>query len=146
MSTSCDAVRMAALARLDGESASLTPEELDAHTASCGSCHAALASLAAVHAALDRVDYEHLDVDLWPAVRHGLAPDARSRKTEIGSLLGLAAAVVTWRLAQLVLDLPAPVVNSIVPLVLIVVVFRLFTGDPFAIRSSSHFLQQEGAS
>ena len=36
-------------------------------------CQAALAGLTALHGSLDRVDYERLDVDLWPAVRQRLA-------------------------------------------------------------------------
>jgi hypothetical protein len=37
------------------------------------------------------------------------------------------------------------VVNSIVPLALLVLVFRQLTGDPFAIRADRHQLQREGA-
>ena len=44
--------------------------------------------------------------------------------------------LVAWRLAQLLLDVPAPVVNSVVPLALIVVVLRRLAGDPFALRLS----------
>ena len=64
---------------------------------------------------------------------------------ESRAILGLSAALGAWRLAQLLLDLPAPVVNSVVPLALIVVVLWYFTGDPFAIRASSQQLQREGA-
>ena len=142
----CDEVRMAALARLDGEPARLTSEEVDAHTAGCGACQAALAGFTALHASLDRVEYERLNVDLWPAVRQRLAADSSYRTAEIWALLGLTAALVAWRLAQLLLEWPAPVVNSIVPLVLIVVVLRRLTGDPFAIQSASHLRQQEGVS
>ncbi len=142
----CDEVRMAALARLDGEPAHLTSEEVDAHTASCGACHAAVAGFTALHESLERVDYERLNVDLWPAVLERLAADSSHRTAEIWALLGLTAALVAWRLAQLLLEWPAPVVNSIVPLALIVVVLRRLTGDPFAIRSSLHLRQQEGAS
>jgi hypothetical protein len=136
---------MAVLARLDGEPARLTPEEVDAHTASCGACQTALAGLTALHAALDRVDYERLDVDLWPTVQRRLAPGSSYRR-EGAAILGLAAVLVAWRLAQLLLDWPAPVVNSVVSLAMIVVVLRRLTGDPFAIRSASHLLQQEGVS
>jgi predicted anti-sigma-YlaC factor YlaD len=142
----CDEVRMAALARLDGEPARLTSEEVDAHAAGCTACQAALADLAGLHAALGRVEYERLDVDLWPAVRQRITSDSSHRVAEIRVLLVLTAALVAWRLAQLLLDWPAPVVNSIVPLALIFVVLRRLTGDPFAIQNSSHLLQQEGTS
>jgi hypothetical protein len=142
----CDEVRMAVLARLDGEQATLTSEEVDAHSASCDACQLALGDFRTLHGSLDRVDYERLDLDLWPTVRQRLGADASSRAAESGALLGLTAALVAWRLAQLLLEWPAPVINSIVPLVLIVVVLRWLTGDPFAIRTSSHSLQQEGVS
>jgi hypothetical protein len=145
-SPGCDEVRMAALARLDGEPARLTAGEIDAHTAGCAECQAALAGLTALHGSLDRVDYEGLDADLWPAVRQRLAADSSSRAAETRALLVLTAALVAWRLAQLLLDWPAPVVNSIVPFALVVVVLRRLTGDPFAIRSASHLRQQEGVS
>ena len=142
----CDDVRMAALARLDGEPARLTPEEVDAHAAGCGACQTALADLRLLHASLDRVDYERLDVDLWPAVRQRVATDSSGRTTEIRALVGLTAALVAWRLGQLLIEWPAPVVNSVVPLALILVVLRRLCGDPFAIRSASHLRQQEGVS
>ena len=142
----CDEVRMAALARLDGEPAPLTSAEIDIHAAGCAACQAVLADLTALHGSLERVDYERLDVDLWPAVLQQLAADSSHRTAEIWTLLGLTAALVAWRLAQLLLEWPAPVVNSIVPLVLIVAVLRRITGDPFAIQSSSHLRQQEGMS
>lgn len=145
-SPGCDDVRMAVLARLDGEAARLTADEVDAHTVGCGACQAALADFTAMHGALDRLDYERLDVDLWPRVRQQLGADASYRAAESGALLGLTAALVAWRVAQLLLEWPAPVVNSVVPLALIVVVLRWLTGDPFAIRTSSHLLHQEGAS
>jgi hypothetical protein len=69
----------------------------------------------------------------------------RGARREVGAIVGLTAVLVAWRLAQLLLDLPAPVVNSVVPLVLVVLVLRWLVGDPFAIRLSSHQLQQEGA-
>jgi len=47
-------------------------------------------------------------------------------------------AIGGWRLAQLLVDLPAPVVNSTVPLVLVVLALWRFVGDPFAIQVSSH--------
>jgi hypothetical protein len=140
----CDEVQMAALARLDGEAAHLTAGDVDAHVASCAACQEALAGLTVVHAALDRADYERLDVDLWPTVRRGIAAGAPPRRGEIGALVVLAAALVAWRFGQLVLEWPAPVVNSIVPFALVVMVLWRLTGDPFAIRDSSQMLRQEG--
>ena len=138
---------MAAMARLDGEPAALTPEQVDAHIAGCDACRDALAGLATLHARLNRVDYDRLDVDLWPVIHRRVAPrTSRQLLRESGAIVGLTVVLGAWRLAQLLLELPAPVVNSVVPLVLIVLVLRQLTGDPFAIRVTSHQLQREGTS
>lgn len=143
----CDRVRMAALARLDGEPADLTQAEIGAHVAGCLACQAVMDGLTTIHADLGRVDYEHLDVDLWPALERRVAGGVTRRlQRERRAILGLAAVLVAWRLAQLLLDVPAPVVNSVVPLALIVVVLLRLTGDPFALQLSSHQFQEKGAS
>jgi hypothetical protein len=144
-SLSCDEIQMAAMSRLDGEPAELTPELVDAHTASCAACQDALAGLTTLHAQLSRVDYHHLDVDLWPMIHRHVAP-SKSRQVlrESAAIVALTVVLGAWRLAQLLLDLPAPVLNSVVPLVLIIVVIRQLTGDPFAIQVTSHQLQREG--
>ena len=141
----CDDVQMAVLARLDGEEAALTPAEVDAHVVSCDVCRAAIADLTALHATLDRVSYGELDVDVWPMVRSHIATTSpQILRRERGALVGLAVGLGAWRLAQLLLDLPAPVVNSVVPLTLIVLVLWRFTGDPFAIRVAPLQLEREG--
>ena len=144
---SCDGLRMAALARLDGEVADLAPSEIEAHAMGCEPCRAALARLADLHRDLGRMDYEQLDVDLWrgstPRIV-GSAPPVPAR--DVRAIVALTGALAAWRLAQLLLDWPAPVVNSIVPLALVVVVLWRLTGDPFAIHVSSHQLQEKGAS
>ena len=144
--TRCTEIQMAALARLDGEPTGLPAAAIDAHIAGCPTCQAALAGLSAVHSNLGRVDYERLETDLWPAVGPRLARRAPARAPrERGAILGLTAVLVAWRLAQLLLDMPAPVVNSVVPLVLTVLVLRRLFGDPFALRLSPHQLQERGA-
>ena len=155
-SLSCDDVQMAAMARLDGEPAGLTSDQVDAHVTGCDTCRAALADLTTLYAALDRVADDQLDVDLWPTIHRRIAPSTPHHRVasslglpavlrESRAILGLAVVLGAWRLAQLLLDVPAPVVNSVVPLVLIVVMLRRLTGDPFAIKVSSHQLQREGA-
>jgi predicted anti-sigma-YlaC factor YlaD len=143
---SCDEVRMAALARLDGEPAGLTSAEIDAHVTGCRSCQTVVADLTTLHADLGRVDYERVDGDLWPALQERVAAGRPHRvRRERWAIAGLAAVLIAWRLAQLLVDMPTPVVNSVVPLVLTAVVLRWLTGDPFAIQLSPHQLQRKGA-
>jgi predicted anti-sigma-YlaC factor YlaD len=146
-SPTCDDVQMAALARLDGEAAALPPEDIDRHIADCSACRAAVAEFTTLHAALGRVDYAQRDDDLWPAVRaRASAIPSRTPRRERGAILGLAAALGAWRLAQLLLDLPAPVVNSLLPLAVMAFVLWRVTGDPFAIRVTPLQLEGKGVS
>jgi anti-sigma factor RsiW len=140
----CDEVRMAAWALRDGESAAINRAEIDDHVAACTECRLAVAEIERLDRDLSRVDYERLDVDLWPAIQPAIAPAARPERT--GPLLGLIAVLVGWRVGQLLLDLPAPVVNSIVPLACVVFVLWRLAGDPFAIHVSPHQFRQERAS
>ncbi len=93
------------------------------------------------------MDYERLDVDLWPSLAEQVSASVPQRsRREHRAILGLTAVLVAWRLAQLLLDVPAPVINSVVPLALIVVVLRRLAGDPFALRLSPYQFQEKGAS
>jgi len=143
----CDDVQMAVLARLDGEAVVLTPADIDGHVASCNECRVAVADLTTLHAKLDRMVHSQLDMDLWPVIRSGMtATPPHLLRRERGVIIALTAGLGAWRLAQLLLDLPVPVVNSVVPLALIILVLWRFTGDPFAIRITRLQLEREGAS
>lgn len=142
----CEDVRLAAQALLDGERSGVTSREIQAHTADCDACRAALADLAAVHAALGRIDYEALDVDLWSGLRPQIALERpRPTPAEGTAILGLSGVLIAWRLAQLLLDVPAPVINSVVPLAAVVVVLWRLAGDPFAVQLSLNQIQQRGS-
>jgi predicted anti-sigma-YlaC factor YlaD len=130
----CEQVQMAAMAHLDGERADLTAAEVETHLAACAECRAAVAALTTVHSRL------------WPGVHNALTSDAAHAQPERQFVLALASVLVLWRLAQLSIDLPAPVVNSVVPFALTVLVLWRVTGDPFAIQVTTHQLQREGVS
>jgi len=132
---------MAAMAVLDGEVAPLAAEEINAHVANCDVCGAALAGLTSLNATMARASYDRPGVDLWPAIRASMAPAPKPEASrDMTAIVGLGMALGAWRLAQLLVDLPAPVVNSTVPLALVVVVLWRLAGDPFAIQVSSHRL------
>ena len=140
---SCEQVQLSAMAHLDGEPADLTSAEIDAHLAGCAECRDAVAALRSVVVRLDRLEYESLDVDVWPDV-HGAIVSRSSVTAERRHVLVLAAVLALWRLAQLSIDLPAPVVNSIVPLALTALVLWRAVGDPFAIQGTTRQFQEEG--
>lgn len=130
---------MAAMAVLDGEVATLAADEVRAHVSNCDVCGPAIAGLTALNTAMARVSFDGPDVDLWSTIRASFAPaPTRQGARDMTVIVGLAIALGGWRLAQLLVDLPAPVVNSTVPLALVVVVLWRFVGDPFAIQVSAH--------
>jgi hypothetical protein len=137
---------MAVWALRDGESASIGQSEIDDHLTTCAECRAAVAGIERLDRDLSRVDYERLDADLWPELRPAIATSSRPEKVSAGAPLGLIVVLVAWRVGQLLLDLPAPVVNSIVPLACVVFVLWRLVGDPFAIHVTPHQFRQERAS
>ena len=137
---------MAVWALRDGESAGIGQSEIDDHLTTCAECRAAAAGIERLGRDLSRVDYERLDTDLWPELRPALATFSRPDTVSAGAFPGLIAVLVAWRVGQLLLDLPAPVVNSIVPLACVVFVLWRFVGDPFAIYVAPHQFRQEHSS
>ena len=144
----CEDVRLAVQALLDGEPSGMTSREIQVHTGDCVECRAALAGLAAVHAALGRMDFEALDVDLWSVFRQQIAlerprraPTRHLRFSDRRSCSSHGA----WRSS---FGLPAPVINSVVPLAaVIVVLWRLAATRLPSSSRSMRFIQipQKGA-
>ena len=142
----CEDVRMAVWVLRDGESGGMRQSEIDGHLATCAECRTAVAEIKRLDRDLSRLDYERLNADLWPQLRPAIATSPGPEKVNAGALLGLIVVLMTWRVGQLLLDLPAPVVNSIVPLACVVVVLWRLVGDPFAIHVTPHQFRQERAS
>jgi anti-sigma factor RsiW len=143
------------MARLDGEPADLDSAEIQRHAAGCPSCASAIEALQSLHTDLTRQLEQQQQqqpedaattVDLWPSIEPKIAAASAPQGGRATFLL-LAGLVVAWRIAQLSwADLPGPVVNSLAPLAMIVILLRrLAGGDPFAFRSPLPQLQQKGA-
>lgn len=140
----CQNVQMAAMAHLDGEAGDLSPAEVEAHLADCAACRATVAALATLQPRMNALDYESLDLDVWPGVHRAITSGEMSARTQLQFVIALAAGLALWRVAQLSIGLPAPVVNSVVPLAVTVLVLWRIVGDPFAIQVTAHPLQGEG--
>ena len=141
----CDTVQLAAMAALDGESAPASDDDYDAHVAGCEECREVIAAMTRLHAELDSVRYDTAVTDLWSAIQGRIVrrrlPGARER-LGFGLLAGL---VLFWRSAQLLFDVPVPVLNALVPLAVAIVVGWWVAGDPLAIQSVVLEGQQERA-
>ena len=141
----CHTVQLAAMARLDGESAPASGDEYDTHVAGCEECREVIAAMTRLHAELDSVSYDTALTDLWPAIRGRIV---RRRSHGASERLGfgvLAALVLAWRTAQLVFDVPVPILNALVPLGVVILIGWWIAGDPLAIQSVVLEGEQESA-
>ena len=141
----CNAVQLAAMAKLDGELAPVDGDRYAAHVAGCARCREAIAAMTQLHARLDDLSDGPAGVDLWSAVHARILRHARPNTRERRAFVGLAALVLGWRTAQLVFDLPVPVLNALVPLTVAILIVWWVAGDPLAIQSVVLDEQQESA-
>ena len=140
----CDDVLAAVMARLDGETPALPADRIDAHLAGCAGCRAAAARMTAQQGQLAALSLAGPGVDLWPAVGRRIGHRSSPRHGWIAFAL-VAAICLVWRTGQLVLDLPLPVVNTLVPLAVLVPLVRWLVGDPLAFNLTTPDLRQERA-
>ena len=134
-SPECERVRVQRMASLDGEGGPLAEPDRD-HLSSCSSCQRWLADLESMTARFDRLPYPDAQVDLWPAVARQVRR-VDSRRSLPRRLWPIGALLLGWRVLQLSIDLPIPVLHLLVPLaaaVTIVVVWKV-AGDPLAIET-----------
>jgi hypothetical protein len=140
----CEQVLLAVMASLDGEAPALPAERIEAHLADCAECRAAVAPMQALQHQLEGLTWSGPPADLWPAVGARIGHHHAPARYWIAFVL-VAVVCVVWRTGQLVLDLPLPVVNAVVPLSLSMLLVRWLVGDPLAISDRAPDLRQERA-
>ena len=139
----CRNVLIAALATLDGEEGPVSGEEVDAHLGACARCRQSLARMKAQHAGLGGLAYDSAEIDLWPGIYSRILHESQPQPREGLAFALIAVLCLVWRTGQLVFDLPAPVLNGLVPLVAAILILHWLAGDPLAINLSTPELQQE---
>jgi predicted anti-sigma-YlaC factor YlaD len=140
----CEEVLASVLARLDGETAPLTADAIDKHLQGCPECRTSAAELGALHARLTQMELTGPQVNLWPAITARLESSAAQKRDRWAFAL-LAALCIAWRTGQLLLDLPAPALNAVVPLIVLLVLTRWLAGDPLTIALTTSEMRQERA-
>ena len=140
----CDEVLLAVMASLDGETPALPADRIEAHMSGCAECRAAVATMKAFQPQLAELTLSGPATDLWPAVGRRIERQPAQARGWLAFVL-VAGICVVWRTGQLVLDLPLPVLNAIVPLFLSILLARRLVGDPLAISDTTPDLRQERA-
>lgn len=139
----CDSVQLAAMARLDGEAIPAGRDDDEAHLAGCEQCREAIARMTRLHARLDALSYDPASMSLWPAIHGRIA--RRRPSSERVAVAALVALVLAWRTAQLVFNVPVPILNALVPLAAVMLIGWWIAGDPLAIQSVVLEGEQESA-
>ena len=92
---------------------------------------------------LQSLRYPEARQDVWPAVSERIQ-QVHDGGSTVRRLLPIAALVITWRVLQLMFDLPLPLLHPIVPLTAAVWALRQLAGDPLAIETSAPELHKRG--
>lgn len=141
----CRNVLIAVMASLDGEMGEMRSEEIDVHLDACPRCRESVARMKAMHARLGSLTYEPAEIDLWPDIHSRILHESAPHRRERLAFALIAAVCLVWRTGQLVFDLPAPVVNGLLPLAAAMLILYWLAGDPLTINLSTPELQQERA-
>ncbi len=142
----CERARLELMAALDGETsraAQAAPPDARPHLESCAACTRWLQEFTALNRRLEGLTYP-AHQDLWPA----LEPQLQRLATQVPLVNRLwlpAAIVVAWRALQLLVDLPYPVVNVLVPLVVVAAALWQVSSEALTIQTFAPELQKRGA-
>jgi hypothetical protein len=139
----CRRVRRAAMALDDGEVADLSADEVESHVSTCDGCRESIAGDRRVVARLERSVLSRPPRDLWPGVRAAI-PDSGNVDRRV--FAATAAVFVCWRAAQLAVDLPAPVINGLLPLAAGFLLLRPAIGRAFSFGGGAFDVSQERVS
>jgi hypothetical protein len=133
------------MAASDGERPPAAGEalaDLERHAASCASCAEWMREFQAMSASLSEAQYPDARTDLWQPVAARIRPSASGATTRHLWLIG--GTVLAWRLLELLVDLPLPVLHPLVPLAAAALALKQIAGDPFAIATFPSELHKRG--
>jgi hypothetical protein len=134
------------MAALDGE----TPRAAQAaqpaarqHLETCAACAKWLQEFTALNQRFEGITYPG-HPDLWPALEPALQRQA-TQVPLVNRLRVTAGIVLAWRALQLLVDLPYPVVNVLIPLVVVVAALWQLSREALAIQTFAPELDKRGA-
>lgn len=140
-STDCERVRRTLMAALDAEGEPPAGADRE-HLATCASCARWLEEMRSVTTGIQALSYPAVAADLWPAVERRIgALESRPLPRWIWPV---GATVLGWRVLQLFVDLPIPMLHPIGQLAAMVVALWLIAGHFLAIETSAPELQKRG--
>ena len=137
----CERVRTALMASFDG--ASEPSAEDQQHLTTCESCKRWLAEMQLMARQLDGLSYPSAPVELWPAVASQIL-GSEARRPLPRWIWSLGAAVLGWRVLQLFIDFPNPVLHPLGQIAAVAVALWLVARDLLTIEASAPELHKRG--
>jgi hypothetical protein len=130
------------MAAMDGETDASAADR--AHLSDCASCRQWWDGLHHLDHRLQRLTYPDRRLDLWPSLQPrihelGAKPDVTRRLWVIGAL------VLGWRVLQLLIDLPLPVLQPLVPIAAVAAALWWLVGNPLTVKTFAPELHKRGA-
>jgi hypothetical protein len=143
----CERVRLDLMATFDAEGVvgeRHAGPDARQHLASCGACGQWLSGLESMGRRLQRVSYPNAPVDLWSALERTLRR-SEARHLSRRQLYVMSGLLLGWRSLQLFVELPLPLLQSIIPLAIGLAALWQLARDPLAIQTFAPELQKRGA-
>jgi predicted anti-sigma-YlaC factor YlaD len=137
--TNCENVRIASMARADGFSTLLSPDQIDGHLATCVECRLELQQLAALTGFLDSAERNKRSEQLWPLIEQrleGAAAVARKGPVDWRPFLVLGLLLAGYRVIMAAKDQDFGLWFKLVPVALVLTVFVYLNENPFRINSN----------
>jgi len=129
----CEEVLIAKMAELDGESVTMSPDDVDAHLAVCENCQLEFAGLRRVDQTLELHVRREGDADVWPAVQERIA--TRTQAFDWQTFAVFAVALAAFKIVAMSMENDPGWLIGLVPVVLAAILFAVLKENPFKVNT-----------
>ena len=131
---SCEDVFMAKMAELDGETPELDASSISLHLKECPDCGREIKEMTRLDSVFARQARTQLVSDIWPAVEQSITPRSTRQISWIPFAV-VAVLLIVYKFAEILPERSFGLGFTVVPLVLLVVLFLALRENPFRINS-----------
>ena len=132
----CEDILIQKSALLDGESADLSAEEINAHLETCENCRQEIERMENAIFLLERQERLGIDADLWTAIEKRIGvQSASSFNVKWQPFVFVGVLMVVYKLLEMLPERDLGWALKLVPLVLIVLLFGFLKENPFRINT-----------
>jgi len=132
--TNCEDILIQKSALLDGESADLSAEEINAHLETCENCQQEIEQMENVIFLLERQERRGIEADLWSAIEKRIGTETAT-ETSWQPFILLGAFFVVYKLVEMLPERDFGLALKLVPFVLVAALFGFLKENPFKINT-----------